>query len=99
VGYDGGAFFSHDGKRIVWRASRPKDAAEKQSYLDLLKTDTIRPTQLEIYTADAGGKHVRQLTANGAANFCPYFSPDDRWIIFASNVGDPKGRNFDLWRI
>ncbi len=99
VGYDGGAFFSHDGKQIVWRASRPKNDAEKQQYLDLLKIDTIRPTQLEIYTADAAGKNVRQLTFNGAANFCPYFSPDDRWVIFASNVGDPKGRNFDLWRV
>jgi Tol biopolymer transport system component len=38
-----------------------------------------------------------QLTDNGAANFAPYFHPDGRHIIFCSNVGDPKGRNFDLY--
>ena len=99
LGYDGGAFFSRDGKRIVWRASRPKTAAEKKEYLDLLKEDTIHPTELEIFVADADGKHARQITHNGAANFCPYFSPDGTWVIFASNMADPKGRNFDLWKV
>src|SRR5262249_2768254 len=99
LGYDGRAFFSRDGKRIVWRASRPKTTAEKKEYLDLLKEDTIHPTTLEIFVADADGKNARQITHNGAANFCPYFSPDGTWVIFASNVADPKGRNFDLWKV
>jgi Tol biopolymer transport system component len=42
---------------------------------------------------------VRQLTQTGAANFCPFFTPDGKRIIYASNVGDPKGREFDLWLI
>lgn len=99
LGYDGGAFFSRDGKQIVWRASRPANDEEKKSYLDLLGQGLIRPSRLEIYVADANGAHARQVTSNGAANFCPYFFPDGRSIIFASNVGDPKGRNFDLWRV
>jgi len=37
------------------------------------------------------------VTSNGAANFGPYFFPDGKRIIYASNVGDPHGRNFDLW--
>lgn len=99
LGYDGGAFFSRDGKRLVWRASRPKTAAAKKEYLDLLAEDTIKPSELELFVGNADGTDVRQVTANGAANFCPYFSPDGSWIIFASNQGDPKGRNFDLWRV
>jgi len=99
LGYDGGAFFSRDGKRIVWRASRPADAAAQAAYKELLQQNIIRPTQLELYVANADGSQPKQLTSNGAANFCPYFFPDGKRIIFASNQGDPKGRNFDLWSI
>jgi hypothetical protein len=35
---------------------------------------------------------------NGAANLAPYFFPDGKRIIFASNMADPKsGRDFDLY--
>ncbi len=47
--------------------------------------------------ADGSGK--RQVTRNGKANFGPYFFPDGRRIIFASNMDDPRGRNFDLYMI
>jgi Tol biopolymer transport system component len=44
-------------------------------------------------------KKVTQLTNNGAANFAPYFHPAGDKIIYASNVADPQGRNFDLYLI
>ena len=97
LGYDGGAFFSRDGKRIVWRASRPKTDAEIAAYHELIAESQIRPMELEIFVGDADGSHARQITHNGAANFGPYFFPDGKRVIYASNVGDPKGRNFDLW--
>jgi len=99
LGYDGGAFYSRDGKRIVWRASRPKTDAEKAAYQELLKESAIRPMTLEIFVADADGGHPKQVTSNGAANFGPYFYPDGRRIIYASNVADPQGRDFDLWKV
>ena len=98
-GYDGGAFFSADGKRIVFRASRPADDAERADYRSLLARKLVRPTRLEIYTMDADGTNVRQVTRLGAASFAPFFHPDGRRIIFASNYGDPKGRNFDLYLV
>jgi len=98
-GYDGGAFFSADGKRIVYRASRPKDAQELAQYRALLAQKLVRPTQLEIWVMDADGKNQRQVTHLGAASFAPFFHPDGRRIIFASNVADPKGRNFDLYLV
>jgi Tol biopolymer transport system component len=97
LGYDGGAFFSRDGKRLVWRASRPKTDDEVAAYRKLLAASEIKPMNLEIFVGDADGKHARQVTKNGAANFGPYFFPDGKRIIFASNSADPKGRDFDLW--
>jgi Tol biopolymer transport system component len=99
VGYDGGAFFSYDGTRIVYRAHHPTEAEEIADYRALLADDLVRPSQMEIWVMNADGSAKRQLTANGAANFAPYFSPDGERIVFASNMGDPRGRNFDLYLI
>ncbi len=98
-GYDGGAFFSADGRRIVFRASRPSGDAELAEYRALLAEKLVRPGKLEIYTMSADGSDVRQVTRLGAASFAPFFHPDGRRIVFASNVGDPKGRNFDLYLV
>nr|MDQ5872516.1 M28 family peptidase [Acidobacteriota bacterium] len=95
-GYDGGAFYSPDCSEIVWRASRPVGAALAE-FRDLLSKGLVRPTVLEIFLAKADGTGARQLTSNGAANFCPYFHPDGRRIIYSSNAGSPDGREFDLW--
>ncbi|HVO32032.1 MAG TPA: hypothetical protein VMV18_14905 [bacterium] len=97
-GYDGGAFFSPDCKQIVWRASRP-EGKDLQDYRDLLKEGLIRPTKLEIYVMDADGKHKKQLTHLGAASFGPSFFPNGKRVIFATNNGDPTGRNFDLYAV
>jgi TolB protein len=98
-GYDGGAFFSADGKRIVYRASRPAPGAELDEYRALLARKLVRPGKLEIMTMDADGTNVRQVTRLGAASFAPFFHPDGRRIIFSSNHGDPRGRNFDLYLV
>ena len=42
---------------------------------------------------------IQQVTDNGAANFCPFFHPSGEKIIFAPNLGDPQGRNFDLYLV
>ncbi len=97
LGYDGGAFFSADGRRIVFRASRPEGPAEEAEYRALLARRLVRPGKLEIYTMSADGSGVRQVTHLGAASFAPFFHPDGRRIVFASNVGDPRGRNFDIY--
>ena len=97
LGYDGGAFFSADGKRIVYRTSRAANAAERADYRDLLARKLVRPGRLEIYTMDADGSNVRQVTRLGAASFAPFFHPDGKRIVFASNVGDRSGRNFDVY--
>lgn len=99
LGYDGGPFYSRDGSQIVYRAYHPQTEKEKSDYLALLKSNLIRPSTLELWVMNADGSKKRQVTRNGKANFAPYFFPDGKRIIFASNMDDPKGRNFDLYTI
>jgi Tol biopolymer transport system component len=95
-GYDGGAYFSWDGKKIVWRAPNPDDVDVEESQ-DLLARQLVRPGRLEIWIMDADGSNKEMLTDNGAANFGPFWHPDGRRIIFASNMDDPRGMNFELY--
>jgi TolB protein len=99
VGYDGGAWHSQDGQYIVWRASRPKTPEEVTQYKNLFAKNLVMPTKLEIMLMRADGSDKNNLTHNGAANFAPYFHPNGRQIIFASNVNNPNPRspNFDLY--
>jgi len=97
LGYDGGAFFSWDGKRIVYRAFHQKDSAAVADYKALLAQELVRPTRMEIFVCDADGKNRRQLTNTGSANFAPFFHPDNKRVIFASNAQDAKGRMFHLY--
>jgi Tol biopolymer transport system component len=99
-GYDGGPFWSYDGKKIVYRAEHPKNPSEEADYQDLLAKGLIRPGNLELWVMNADGSNKHQVTHNGSANFAPYWLPDGKRIIFASNQADPKnGRDFDLYII
>ena len=97
-GYDGGAFFNPDCTKIVWRASRPTGEA-LADYQRLLKQNLVRPTKLEIWVANADGSDARQVTYLNAASFAPYWYPNRDRILFSTNHGDPKGREFDLWAV
>lgn len=98
-GYDGGAYYSYDGTKIVFRASRPANDQELKDFRDNLAEHLVRPSKLEIFVMNADGTGMQQVTNNGKANFGPYFFPDDKCIIFCSNMDDPQGRNFDLYKI
>jgi TolB protein len=99
IGYDGGPFWSYDSQWIVFRAHHPKTEKDIADYMGLLKENLIRPTALEIWVMKADGSNKRQITNNGKANFAPYFFPDGKRVIFASNVADPRGRDFDLYSV
>lgn len=99
IGYDGGAFFSPDGSKIVWRAGYPETAADTADYLSLLRQHLVRPARMELWVANADGSDPHQVTHLGGANFAPYFLPDGKRIIFASNYTAPHSPNFDLYVI
>lgn len=98
-GYDGGAFYSRDGKMLVWRAGYPETPEAVAQYQGLLRQNMVRPSQMEIWVANADGSNARQVTKLGGANFAPYFTPDGKRILFASNHTNPRGRNFDLYLV
>lgn len=93
-GYDGGAFFTPDCSRIVWRASRP-EGDELADYQTLLRQNLVRPGELEIFVMDADGGNVRQLTRHGAGSFGPYPAPGEEGVIYSTNAG-ANPREFDL---
>ena len=100
LGYDGGPFWSYDGKKIVYRAEHPNTPEEIKDYKELFARGLIRPGNLELWVMNDDGSNKHQVTHNGAANFAPYWLPDGKRIIFASNQADPKsGRDFDLYLI
>ena len=89
-GYDGGAFFSPDCSKIVWRASRPQ-GKDLDEYKALLAQHLVKPTKMDLYVANADGSDARQLTYLPGASFAPFFFPDGKRVIFASNYLAPKG--------
>ncbi len=100
LGYDGGAFFSLDSKKIVWRASRPQGEAA-DLYSALLKDGFVEPSALNIFIADIDGSNVQQVTNLPGANWAPFFHPDGERILFTSNHHslESGGRLFDIFVI
>jgi len=98
-GYDGGAFFSADCKKIVWRSSRPAAGKETDDYKALLAQNLVKPTQMDLYVANADGSDARQITYFPGAEFAPYFFPDGKRIIFSSNFQNPRSGEFDLFAV
>jgi dipeptidyl aminopeptidase/acylaminoacyl peptidase len=100
-GYDGGAFYSHDGQWLCFRSTAftpGKEAEETADYQALLAQWLVRPSHMEIMLIKPDGTGRKQVTSLGAASFGPYFFPGDQQIIFATNKWDKtgQGRDFDL---
>jgi Tol biopolymer transport system component len=99
-GPDGGAFFSADGSQIVFRGRHPEKGKELDEYFTLLKKGLWKPAGLDVFVMNRDGSNLHAITTGlGGANWAPFFLPDGKRIIFASNMKDPHGGNFDLYLI
>jgi Tol biopolymer transport system component len=99
-GPDGGAFFSADGSKIVFRGRHTPPGKELDDYMTLLKKGLWRPTSLDVFVMNRDGSGLIQVTRDlGGANWAPFFAPDGKRIIFATNFKNPRGPNFDLYLI
>src|SRR6058998_3782898 len=99
LGYDGGPYFSLDGKRVVYRAFHPQTAADSAEYLSLLAQRLVRPSRMDIWVMNADGSDQRMVISLPGPSFAPYFHPDGKRIIFASNFKHPEGLDFDLYLV
>jgi len=99
LGYDGGPFFSPDGQWIVYRAHHPKEAEEAARYKSLLAQGLVNPMRMDLYVMRADGSEPQQITRLGGASFAPFFFPDNRRIIFASNYEHPGSSVFELYAV
>lgn len=84
-GYDGGAFFSPDGRRILYRGDRRNDGK----------------MNLQIRMIDADGDNDRAITDNHIFNWCPFWHPSGKSLIFTQvdHEAWSKGHapNYDLF--
>jgi dipeptidyl aminopeptidase/acylaminoacyl peptidase len=87
-GYDGGPFFSPDGKRICYRSDRNKD-----NLLQVFVADLV----FDKDGAITGIANETQLTSNEHVNWCPFFRPDGRTLVYGtSEIGH---RNYEVFEI
>ncbi len=104
-GYDGGAFYSPEGDRIVWRAWYPSTQEQKDQWKNNLTKKFIESVPLDIYVAQRDGSNKIRLTDNGATNWAPSWHPDGKHIVFSSNMDDWRddynayGSNFEIYMI
>lgn len=76
-GYDGGPFFSPDGKRICYRSDRRGD-----NHLQLFVADLAFNEKGEII----GIQREYQLTDNEHVNWCPFWTPDGRHLVYSTSA-------------
>jgi len=99
LGYDGGAFFSPDGSKLIFRASRPQTMQEYTEYKELLAKGLVAPNNMELFVCDTNGANMKQITYLGKANWAPFFHPAGNKIIFSSNHASPRGYQFQLYMV
>jgi dipeptidyl aminopeptidase/acylaminoacyl peptidase len=80
-----GYAFSHDGQEVAYTA---KQSAASEAW----------STDLDVWVVPVGGGTAVELTkANAAADQNPVYSPDGRWIAYASQAR--AGFESDRWRL
>ncbi|MBL4810026.1 MAG: PD40 domain-containing protein [Phycisphaerales bacterium] len=75
-GYDGGPFFSPDGKSICYRSDRNGDKV-LQIFVATLAFDSDGKV--------TGIKEEIQITKNKHVNWCPFYTPDGKYLFYASS--------------
>ena len=85
-GYDGGPFFSPDGKRIAYRSDRRGN--------DLLQL-YVAELQFDESGAIIGIEKEYQLTDNEHVNWGPFWHPNNRFLIYATS--EISHRNYELF--
>jgi WD40 repeat protein len=76
AGYDGGPFFSPDGKSICYRSDRRGDKLLQVFVSKLAFGEDGRVVGIE---------EEIQITDNEHVNWCPFFTPDGKYLFYATS--------------
>lgn len=75
---------------IKWSPDGKKLVMESGGHIYTVEVPRIDPVFVDMTT-------LKQLTSEGG-NFFPQWSPDGEWIVYDSNVNDPKGAQV-IWKM
>jgi TolB protein len=87
-GYDGGPFFSPDGRSICYRSDRHGDSL-LQIFVSTLSFDESGMV--------TGVEKETQLTDNGHVNWCPFYTPDGKYLLYATS--EVSHGNYEIYAI
>lgn len=87
-GYDGGPFFSPEGRRICWRSDRKGD--------NLLQLFVAELRFEEDGSIDGIGPEI-QVTRNEHVNWAPFWHPSGRFLAYATS--QEGHRNYEVFRV
>lgn len=88
AGYDGGPFFAPDGKRICYRSDRAGN-----HLLQLYVADLAFNQRGEVI----GVQREYQLTDNEQVNWCPFWHPTGRALVYATS--EVSHHNYEVFMI
>ncbi len=91
-GYDGGPFFSPDGRMICYRSDR-KGNDLLQIFVARLKFEK----DAEGVDIPVGIEHEYQLTDNEHVNWCPYWHPSGKFLVYATS--EVSHANYEVFAI
>ncbi len=87
-GYDGGPFFSPDGKSICYRSDRRGDNLLQIFVSNLAFDENGKITGVE---------EELQLTDNEHVNWCPFYTPDGKYLMYATS--EVSHGNYEIYAI
>lgn len=87
-GYDGGPFFSPDGKSICYRSDRRGD-----NLLQIFVSNLAFDENGGIVGVD----EELQLTDNEHVNWCPFYTPDGKYLLYATS--EVSHGNYEIYAI
>ncbi len=79
TGYNGGPFFSPDGRAIVYRSDRRGDSNLQLFYAALAFDDSTDPARI------TGIRREVALTDNQQVNWAPFFHPTRPYVVYAAS--------------
>lgn len=87
--------YDWEGARIAFASDRAAPGGgESVEQIDSATRKVSADVQLNIFVANPDGTDVRQITHGPFVDHRPCFSPDGRWVAFASNRSGEAG----IWR-